>query len=51
LDYGEEELKSNKLYVTGINVTIAWHLCGKIVCFIPLPFVMLNINPEAKISV
>lgn len=46
MDYAEEVLKSNKLRVTGINASIAWHLCAKIVCFIPLPFVMLNMSPE-----
>lgn len=46
LDYAEDELKSNELCITGINASIAWHFCGKIVCFIPLPFVMLNTSPE-----
>jgi len=50
LDYAEDELKSNKLFITAINVSVAWHLCGKIVCFIPSNFVMLNICPELLIK-
>ena len=43
LDYAEEELKSNKLCVTGINNPIAWNLCGKNSLCYPIT---LNLSPE-----